>query len=171
MVLQSFHGLGKCSYCLSIVLALLHSKCSHQLLIQDISVVFICWILSYISLCPFLYAQAFTCAVWMFLQLCGFGQQGQASLSLKIRIMNVFSATRQINSPQGLRVFITIFPSVSENNAASGRVYFDAPCVHQKGRHSMDSSWQKHARESAKVWDKVKTVQCIDPVNDMSERT
>lgn len=105
----------------------------------------------------------------MFLQLYGFSQQGQASLSLKIRVMNIFSATRQINSPQVLTGFITIFPSVPEDNAASGRVYLDALCVHQKGRHSMDSSWQKHARESA--GDKVKTVQCIDPVNDMSEST
>lgn len=85
--------------------------------------------------------------------------------------MNVFSATRQINSPQDLRVFITIFPSVSEDNAASGRVYLDALCVHEKGRPSMDGSWEKHARESAKVGDKVKTVQCIGPMNDMSEPT
>lgn len=45
--LQSFHGLGRCSFFLSIVLALLLGKCSHRLLIQDISVVFTCWILSH----------------------------------------------------------------------------------------------------------------------------
>lgn len=81
--------------------------------------------------------------------------------------MKVFSAARQIKSPQDLRVHITIFPSVSGDNAASGRIRFNALCVHPR-----DIAWtvpRRNMRESAKVGDKVKTAQCVGPVNDISE--
>lgn len=58
---------------------------------------------------------------------------------------------------------------MSGHNAASGKVYLNAFCVHQIRRHSVDSPQEKHTRENAKEGDKLKTTQCVGTVNDISE--
>lgn len=71
-----------------------------------------------------------------------------------------FLCDQKISSRQNLRALITIFPSVSGDNAF---------CVHQKRRRSVDGSQEKHAKDSAKVEDKGKTVQCFGLMIDISQ--
>lgn len=73
-------------------------------------------------------------------------------------MINVFSATGQTNNIQNLRILNTILSTVSEDNAGSDRVYWGSVRVHQKSRYNVESFQEEHARESAKIGDKVKAM-------------